>query len=1173
MKKIYSLIIVLFFALPLVNAQSIQEKQEIKNHFRNGNAPGAIHFAYLIDACYNYSVGEGLLYDSANNLLQSEVPLSLLENSLRDTAITLRQERNAELNLLKNSLSSNEFNLSTKINDLENRMRTELSDTSFKIRSDVKESLMHINNLKTNELLDTAKAIRFDMNNQFQFTNAYINDEIVQLNSKVDNNYSEFKDSTLSIRNHFEVKLLRLETALNDSTQVLRKYITDINSALILKMDAGDKELGEYVENYKVELIKKIDSLAEVHNLDRIKHENRMSDIEQKHSVLSDTVYTMKKKLDTLNYTEKNFTNTLKQKLDNIEDGATRSDNNFTDELKTKLDGIENSANNYQLPLGTHSKLGGIQLSQDFVIYKGKAYNAMDANKIDRQYATDTIVKNWTSEMKDGDQWTRVRYKMENGLVDADGNKLYDYGEWNQAYKFIYDDLETSYYEFNATDSLNVILGIHEKDKQFNGKDNTLLGHNAGYTLYKGGERNVLVGKFAGRSSENISDNVFIGNQAGESIGDPNVAGNVSGEFKGERNVALGSKAMQGRNATGKSVAVGFSAMELGEQNSGIAIGYKAAAANSGTNNVAIGYEAGLSKPGSNNSNNIIVGYRSGYNSTYTKRNVFVGDSAAFNNESGKNNVVIGHGAGCTNKGSKNVIIGNDIDVAGDSKLAIGNSGMVLISGDFNTKSVSIDKLATNELTVANSNSNYYSVSGKKVIDNTGTFVGEGGVNTSGQIISSYANAKSATASAISAPNGSVSAKYLLANQSIQIGAKEVLSNTAAFVGDGGVNTIGSIKTSGEVNAKDITSTNATFSEKLVVAGIDIVKVSGSKIEERYAENVHSHNVNEINTNSTNQFVSQSEKNAWNNKVDKVSGKDLSSNDFTNTYKSKLDGVASEANKYVHPSKHSADMITQDGNHRFVSDMEKANWNNKANRSELSSNDYTNADKSKLAGIQAGANHYTHPATHSADMIATNTNKQFVSQAEKDSWTTGQIPVGGIIMWNGTTVPDGWALCNGQTVNGKLTPDLRGRFIVGSYPGKGGFAAGNSGGSIGNSPSDIGTTTNGNHSHAGTTGGYKLKLSDMPAHKHKYKNYYYLEDSGKDDERSGSDYGYEYIEQGVGSDDTDGDNTRVFYKKMDTYEAGSNSPNTHTHSISSDGNHDHKVSVPYYVLAFIMRVK
>jgi microcystin-dependent protein len=42
----------------------------------------------------------------------------------------------------------------------------------------------------------------------------------------------------------------------------------------------------------------------------------------------------------------------------------------------------------------------------------------------------------------------------------------------------------------------------------------------------------------------------------------------------------------------------------------------------------------------------------------------------------------------------------------------------------------------------------------------------------------------------------------------------------------------------------------------------------------------------------------------------------------------------------------------------------------------------------------------------------------------------GTIPLGGIIMWNGVEVPDGWALCNGQSSNGHTTPDLSGRFII-----------------------------------------------------------------------------------------------------------------------------------------------
>lgn len=43
--------------------------------------------------------------------------------------------------------------------------------------------------------------------------------------------------------------------------------------------------------------------------------------------------------------------------------------------------------------------------------------------------------------------------------------------------------------------------------------------------------------------------------------------------------------------------------------------------------------------------------------------------------------------------------------------------------------------------------------------------------------------------------------------------------------------------------------------------------------------------------------------------------------------KKKLDGIATGANNYVHPSTHPASMITQDATHRFATDTEKTSWN------------------------------------------------------------------------------------------------------------------------------------------------------------------------------------------------------------------------------------------------------
>jgi len=52
----------------------------------------------------------------------------------------------------------------------------------------------------------------------------------------------------------------------------------------------------------------------------------------------------------------------------------------------------------------------------------------------------------------------------------------------------------------------------------------------------------------------------------------------------------------------------------------------------------------------------------------------------------------------------------------------------------------------------------------------------------------------------------------------------------------------------------------------------------------------------------------------------------------------------------------------------------------------LSTNDYTTAEKEKLAGIAENANNYVHPATHSAQMIDETDARKFVTPAEKAAW-------------------------------------------------------------------------------------------------------------------------------------------------------------------------------------------
>lgn len=120
-----------------------------------------------------------------------------------------------------------------------------------------------------------------------------------------------------------------------------------------------------------------------------------------------------------------------------------------------------------------------------------------------------------------------------------------------------------------------------------------------------------------------------------------------------------------------------------------------------------------------------------------------------------------------------------------------------------------------------------------------------------------------------------------------------------------------------------------------------------------------------------------------NNKVDKVQGKGLSTNDFTNAYKTKLDGLnnyddttvkqditelqtdvnALETTVGNHTKSietNTTDITTLKGNVQTL----QTNLGNKVDKvtgKGLSTEDYTTAEKNKLAGIEANANNYTLP--------------------------------------------------------------------------------------------------------------------------------------------------------------------------------------------------------------------
>lgn len=80
------------------------------------------------------------------------------------------------------------------------------------------------------------------------------------------------------------------------------------------------------------------------------------------------------------------------------------------------------------------------------------------------------------------------------------------------------------------------------------------------------------------------------------------------------------------------------------------------------------------------------------------------------------------------------------------------------------------------------------------------------------------------------------------------------------------------------------------------------------------------------------------------------------------------------------------------------------------------------------------------------------------------------IPLGMIAGWFSVAanIPTGWALCNGQVVNGYQTPNLMDRFIVGAgYS----YSAGQTGGSN-------------THAHGGASAAVALTAAQMPSHTH-----------------------------------------------------------------------------------------
>ena len=160
---------------------------------------------------------------------------------------------------------------------------------------------------------------------------------------------------------------------------------------------------------------------------------------------------------------------------------------------------------------------------------------------------------------------------------------------------------------------------------------------------------------------------------------------------------------------------------------------------------------------------------------------------------------------------------------------------------------------------------------------------------------------------------------------------------------------------------------------------IDIVEVT----DPNHADNINKTDKEVFeNTLVNRQDIQQLEK----NKVDKVDGKGLSTNDYTTAEKNKLSGIADKANNYVHPDSHPAEMIEQDATHRFVSDNEKTSWN------DANSKKHTHSNKSVLDGITSALIASWNKITNKLDKTgdASNTTTSFSTASTRTNIATGE---------------------------------------------------------------------------------------------------------------------------------------------------------------------------------------
>jgi microcystin-dependent protein len=171
-----------------------------------------------------------------------------------------------------------------------------------------------------------------------------------------------------------------------------------------------------------------------------------------------------------------------------------------------------------------------------------------------------------------------------------------------------------------------------------------------------------------------------------------------------------------------------------------------------------------------------------------------------------------------------------------------------------------------------------------------------------------------------------------------------------------------------------------------------------------------------------------------------------------------------------------------------------------------------------------------------ATNLSTAGNTELATVSAVKDYVNRAIPIGSILMWKGATIPEGWALCNGEN----NTPNLADKFILG----KGSRTIGTTGGAT--------TVT--------------LTVDQLPAHNHSS----HMSGAGTHNHEV---YGYRADLKHAGGATESGlhnDGDGFMNPLPRTSNAGD-----HTHGLAinnTGGGQAHENMPPYYVLAYIIRV-